>query len=236
MAGMFYLDTLDDQQSAVVLTGDEARHAVAVRRLKLGEEVTVTNGRGLTGFGKVTASSVRPPQLSIVISRYETETRSMYIHLASALPKGDRQRVMLDMATQAGMDCFTPLMCQRAVSKEGKHAAEKWQRICLEAMKQSRRSWAPVVKPATNLKDFLDSVSSTTQIFVASQNGKTIRHFPVDDPGTEVVLLVGPEGGFTDTEMTLIQKAGAIELSLGQAVLRTETAAVLATAMIAMPF
>lgn len=230
---MFYLDGLNTQETSIVLTGDEAKHAVAVRRLKQGEEVSITNGRGLTGFGKVTESKMRPPRLSLSIDRFETEMKKVHIHLAAALPKGDRQRVMLDMATQAGMDCFTPLISQRTVSKEGKHAVEKWQRICLEAMKQSRRSWMPVVQSAASLKDFLDSVSSTAQIFVASISGKTVRQLPSADPGAEVVILVGPEGGFTDSELTLIQKAGAIELSLGQAVLRTETAAVLATAMIA---
>lgn len=230
---MFYLDTLDARETSIELSGDEARHAVTVRRLKQGEEVSVTNGRGLTGFGKVIVSGVRPPRLSLDISRYETETRAMHIHLAASLPKGDRQRVMLDMATQAGMDSFTPLVSQRTVSKEGKHATDKWQRICLEAMKQSRRSWLPVVQSAASLKDFLDSVTGTTQIFVASIHGKTVRQLPSADRGAEVVILVGPEGGFTEAEMTLIQKAGAIELNLGQAILRTETAAVLATAMIA---
>lgn len=231
MAGMFYQQGLSENDASLVLEGDEARHAVSARRLRVGEAVSITNGRGLVGFGEVVEVQSRPARLTLSLQRFEQFPRTGTIHVAAALPKGERQRVMLEMSTQAGMSCFTPLICERSVSKEGANARERWHRICLEAMKQSRRAWLPEIKPAARIKDFLDSLPADSLILLTSADGDGPRKLAGRHAGSNIVVLVGPEGGFSEDEVGLVRRAGALEVSLGDGILRTETAVVVATAM-----
>lgn len=224
MAGVFYMPDLSDSEPEIQLTGDEAHHAVTVRRVRPGEAVAVTNGAGLLCEGEVKEVHSRPPRLAIKKSECHRLPR-IDLHLVAALPKGDRQRHMLDMATQAGMTRFTPLQCERSVSKEGKNTIERWQRIVMEAMKQSRRAWLPEVNPLIHLPQLLASLEGNP-ILLASADGQLPAQIRLPESTTGAVVLVGPEGGFTGPELAIVQQAGALPLRLADAVLRTETAAV----------
>lgn len=224
MAGVFFMPDLSDSDPEILLTGDEAHHAVTVRRVRPGEAVAVTNGAGLLCEGEVREIHVRPPRLAIKKIACRRLPR-IDLHLVAALPKGDRQRHMLDMATQAGMTRFTPLECERSASKEGKNTSERWRRIVMESMKQSRRAWLPEVNPLTRLPELLDSLEGCS-ILLASADGKLPVEIQLPESTVGTVVLVGPEGGFTGPELKIIQQAGAIPVRLADAVLRTETAAV----------
>jgi len=234
MAGVFYKADLDDTTGSVVLDGDEAHHAATVRRVRAGEEISLTNGAGLMCHGKVEAIDNKPAAVTISVASCERQARAVRIHLAAALPKGDRQRTMLDMATQAGMDCFTPLSCERSVSKEGGNASERWRKIVMEAMKQSRRAWLPEIRPSMELAGLVDALPENALLLLASGDGRPAAELAIPANVNEVVILVGPEGGFTDAEVEQILATGAITVRLVDSVLRTETAAVLATGLVAL--
>jgi len=233
MAGVFYKADLDETTGNVVLEGEEAHHAATVRRVRIGEEMSLTNGAGLMCHGKVVAIDNKPPSVTVSVNSCERQPRPARIHLAAALPKGDRQRTMLDMATQVGMDCFTPLSCERSVSKEGGNASERWRKIMLEAMKQSRRAWLPEIRPSMDLPGLIEALPENTLLLLASGDGQPAAELVVPAMVGEVLLLVGPEGGFTAAEREQIARAGAVTVSLVNSVLRTETAAVLATGLVA---
>lgn len=233
MAGVFYKQDLDEDASSVVLEGDEAHHAATVRRVRIGEEISLTDGAGLECHGKVDAVGNKPSTLTISVSSCERQPRPVRIHLVAALPKGDRQRTMLDMATQAGMDSFTPLSCERSVSKESANAGERWRKIVSEAMKQSRRAWLPEIQSTSGLAALLEAVPESTLLLLASGDGSSIAELAIPGNVNEVIVLVGPEGGFTAAEVEQILAAGAVSVRLGDPVLRTETAAVLATGLVA---
>jgi len=233
MAGVFYKADLDETTGSVVLDGEEAHHVATVRRVRSGEEISLTNGAGLMCHAKVDAIDNKPPAVTISVTSCERQPRPVRIHLAAALPKGDRQRTMLDMATQAGMDCFTPLSCERSVSKESGNASERWRKIAMEAMKQSRRAWLPDIRPSMVLADLVGTLPENVLLLLASGDGRPATELAIPANVKEVVILVGPEGGFTDAEVGRIQAAGAIAVSLVESVLRTETAAVLATGLVA---
>ena len=234
MAGVFYFPELGESDTTVNLVGEEARHAVSVRRIRVGEEVSVTNGRGLIATCNVTSIANKPPSLELSIRQVSVVPAPRAIHLAAAMPKGDRQRVLLDMATQVGISEFTPLLCQRSVSKENDKAQERWQRICLEAMKQSRRAWLPRVNPSIELTSFVDLLPKDRVLCCASADGQDVLGMTSIEPetGIAVVVVVGPEGGFTENEIGYLRRAGALEFNLGDGVLRTETAAVVAAAVV----
>lgn len=231
-APWFYSSTLSESVSEVILTDDEARHVVAARRLDVGDAVCITNGQGLVACGVIDSVSNRPPRVSITLSERQLLPPGPRIHLASALPKGDRQKTMLDMATQAGLGTFTPLSCERSVASPGKNAGDRWRRVVIESSKQCRRAWLPEIRSELTLTDFLSTVSSTAEVFVASAEGVAPGTLPYQRGDHECVVLVGPEGGFSDIELLAIQKSGCSEIRLAPNVLRTETAAVLAVAVL----
>lgn len=231
MAGVFYLPALKEGDTRATLEGDEARHAAAVRRIRVGEEITITNGQGLLASCKVTLVETRPPLVEVSVRQVSTLPKPRSIHLAAAMPKGDRQRVLLEMVTQVGVSEFTPLQCERSVSKENANSRERWQRYCLEAMKQSRRAWLPLVHPASGVKELIDSLPAETVLTCASADGSSVRGLGEIKRDQNIVIVVGPEGGFTGEELEAIRQNGALEMNLGDGVLRTETAAVVITAL-----
>jgi 16S rRNA (uracil1498-N3)-methyltransferase len=231
MAGLFYFPELGENDTTVTLSGEEARHAAAVRRIRPGEEISLTNGQGLMVSGKVISVNNKPSSLEISIQQSSEIPRPRLIHLVSAMPKGDRQRVLLEMAVQVGVSEFTPLICERSVGKENEKATERWRRICLEAMKQSRRAWLPRVNPSADLNVFLDSLPADSVLVCASAAGDSVLGMRQIEVDREIAIVVGPEGGFTGDELALLRQKGALEFNLGEGVLRTETAAVVAAAL-----
>lgn len=231
-APWFYSSGLSESATSIVLAEEEARHAMAARRLGTGDAVCITNGRGLVACGVVENIGNRPPQVTVTLHEWQTLSRGPVVHLASALPKGDRQKTMLDMATQAGMGVFTPLRCERSVASSGKNAIERWQRVTIESSKQCRRAWLPELNTETPLEDFLRAVSPKTQIFLASPTGTSPIELSQKIMHEELVILVGPEGGFTGPELDRIRGRSSLEIRLAPTVLRTETAAVLGVGLL----
>jgi 16S rRNA (uracil1498-N3)-methyltransferase len=215
---LFYSEHLADPGATLMLAGDEARHATASRRLQIGETLWLFDGRG--GLVRATLLHItargRALDLRIEERRVEPPPKPA-IHLACALPKGDRQGTLLDMATQLGMTEFTPLACERSVVRPGANSAERWRRICLEACKQSRRTYLPILH-----------ASATPQEMVAhpSATAVPVSRAVEQNASADVTILVGPEGGFTEDEVARTIGAGARQIALGTAILRIETAAV----------
>jgi len=232
MAGVFFVPALKEGDTRATLEADEAKHAAAVRRMRVGEEITITNGHGLLATCEVTLVETRPPRVEASVRQVDKVAKPGPIRLAAAMPKGDRQRVLLEMATQVGASEFTPLLCERSVSKESANSQERWQRYCVEAMKQSRRAWLPRVNPASGLKELIDSLPGETVLVCASTEGIHARALGEIKPDRAIVIVVGPEGGFTGDELETIRKKGALEINLGDGVLRTETAAVVITSLL----
>ena len=229
---LFYAEHLPDTGATFMLTGDEAHHAAASRRLAPGDTLWLFDGRG--GLARATLGQItkRGHELALRIEERCTELPAKpSIHLACALPKGDRQSVLLDMATQLGMTRFTPLVCERGVVKPGAHSPERWRRICLEACKQSRRVYLPDIhEPASPAK----VVVSHRGAWIAHPSGVAAGELLAGTSPEALTLLVGPEGGFTEEEVRQAVDQGARAVSLGPAILRIETAAIGLLAVISL--
>jgi 16S rRNA (uracil1498-N3)-methyltransferase len=227
---LFYSEQLGEPGAVLTLTGDEARHAVASRRLVVGETLWLFDGRGglaRTILLDVTARG-RALDLRIEERRAEPPPKPA-IHLACALPKGDRQGTLLDMATQLGMTEFTPLVCERNVVKPGTNSAERWRRICLEACKQSRRPYLPILHASATPQEIVAREAgraNTVWIAHPSAAAVAVSRAVEKNASADVTILVGPEGGFTEQEVERTTGAGAQPIALGSAILRIETAAV----------
>ena len=226
---------IDDASGDVIeLTGSEAHHAAAVRRVRVGEDVTVTDGRGTWLTGSV--SSVEPKRVAIaVVSRSVVEAPARRILLAQALAKGDRDELAVQAATELDVDGIIPWQATRSVSRwSGPKAAKgqaRWQTIVREAAKQAHRAWIPSVEPVASTAD-LAALSPEAQIVVLDPWADN-RVAELDWSGEQdVVLIVGPEGGIAPEELSAFSDAGAVRARLGRSVLRTSTAGPAALALL----
>lgn len=235
---LFYLGQLADPGAILTLSGEEAHHAAASRRLHPGDTLWLFDGGGGIARAILLRVSARERELELRIEERRTEPPPRpALHLACALPKGDRQNVLLDMATQLGMTQFTPLVCERGVVKPGTNASEKWRRLCLEACKQSRRSHLPVIHPPMAPREIATQAAAAgNTVWIAHPSAQAVSlSSAVKQSATpEVTILVGPEGGFTEAEVAQATGGGAKRLTLGTAILRIETAALALIAAFAL--
>jgi 16S rRNA (uracil1498-N3)-methyltransferase len=219
--------------SVVEVTGDEAHHAVAVRRLREGEQVVLTDGVGTSVTGAVTSTGKRVFTVTVVaVTRDERPEPAFTV--VQALPKGDRGELAVEVLTEVGVDVVVPWAASRSVAVwKGERAAKshaKWQATAREAAKQARRSWLPTVTPLASTAD-LAALVVEADLAVVLHEDATAPVGSLDVPASgRIVVVVGPEGGIAPDELAALTAAGAQSVRLGAEVLRTSTAGVVAVA------
>ncbi|WP_309107381.1 16S rRNA (uracil(1498)-N(3))-methyltransferase [Arthrobacter sp.] len=244
--------TLDGQQpgSHFVLEGPEARHAVTVKRLAVGEPVDIADGSGKRMTGIVTAAA--PAELTVECRTLEVEDPpGIRLVLVQALAKGDRDELAAETATELGIDAVIPWQSERSIVRwKGERAAKahaKWQSVVTAAAKQARRAWIPEVRDAVDTAGLQRTVSAADLAIILHEDAvrplrqvlETWRNSglaPGDGEGngdgaSEVLLIVGPEGGISPREVTKLCDAGAVTALLGHHVLRSSTAGPAATVL-----
>ncbi len=223
---LFYCASIPEPGQRAELDAAESKHLTGSRRLQPQDRIALIDGSGVIAQAVIRAIASRGHEVvAEIVSRDHQPRESPRMHLAAALPKGDRQRTLLDMTTQLGMASFTPLLCDRSIVKPPGTARDRWRRTCLEACKQCRLPYLPQIHDPATPEEFSERMrSKRAELFVGHGLGKPIH--AMDAPGVEVALLIGPEGGFTAEEIGALRSAGVLPLSLGSYVLRVETAAV----------
>lgn len=211
----------------VVLTGPEAHHAAAVRRVRVDEAVTLGDGRGVWLEGVVTAAA--PKQVDVLVTaRAEVSAPTPRIVLAQALAKGDRDELAVQAATELGVDAIVPWQAARSVSRWDAKADKglaRWRTIVREAAKQAHRAWIPEVEGVARLADLVARAADAHVLVLepsADERLTAVASGSVDD--RDIVLVVGPEGGIAPEELAALREAGARLVRLGDTVLRTSTA------------
>jgi len=216
----------------VVLTGAEAHHAATVRRVRVGEEVTLGDGRG--AWLEAVVEAVAPREVTVrVRSREEVPAPTRRIVLVQALAKGDRDELAVQAATELGVDEIVPWQAARSISRWDAAKAAKgvarWQSIVREAAKQAHRAWVPVVRqPVTTAQ----LGSRPGQLLVLEPEATVALSRADLGDADELVLVVGPEGGIAPEELAALADAGATPVRLGETVLRTSTAGPAALAVV----
>ncbi|MFB8190795.1 16S rRNA (uracil(1498)-N(3))-methyltransferase [Microbacterium sp. NPDC055988] len=219
----------------VSLTGAEAKHAAVVRRLRVGEAVTVGDGAGVWLTGA--AEEVSPSRVEVRISdRVEHPAPSPRIILVQALAKGDRDELAVQAACELGVDEIVPWQASRSVSRwEGPKAVkgrERWATIVREAAKQAHRAWVPEVTAPVSTKQLAERAASQRMLLLDPT--ASVRLSEIEADGRDLVLVVGPEGGVAEEELDRLTAAGAERVLLGDTVLRTSTAGPAAIAVLSV--
>ncbi|TYL51797.1 16S rRNA (uracil(1498)-N(3))-methyltransferase [Nocardioides sp. BGMRC 2183] len=217
----------------IEIDGDEAHHAVVVRRLRVGEPVQLCDGAGRVAVGEVVRTAKRSFAVRVtdVVDRSEPMPR---ITVVQALPKGDRGELAVEVLTEIGVARIVPWAAERSIAVwKGERAAKshaKWSATAREAAKQSRRAWHPEVAPLASTTQVADLVRAADVALVLHEDA-TGSLPQVDLPAQgSVLLVVGPEGGLTPEELSVFTGAGAHAVRLGAEVLRTSTAGLAAVA------
>ena len=217
--------------SLVVVSGDEAHHAVAVRRLRVGEPVALTDGAGTLATGVVESTGKRVFAVRVSdVSR--TPRPEPEVVVVQALPKGDRGELAVEVLTEIGVARIVPWAASRSVAVwKGERAVKslaRWRSTAREAGKQARRPWAVEVDELAQTRDLAALLSSADLAVVLHEAASVpIAGLDVAAMG-RIVVVVGPEGGVADDELEAFTDAGAVAVRLGPEVLRTSTAGVAA--------
>lgn len=216
----------------VSVDGEEGHHAVAVRRLTVGEQVMLCDGQGRRGTGAIVETGKR--RMVVRLDDLVDEPRpTPRFTVIQALPKGDRGELAVEMLTEVGVDTVVPWAASRSVAvwrgprAEKSHA--KWQATAREAGKQARRSWFPQVPPLATTADVCARIAAAPVALVLHEDA-TEPMPRVSEATGEVLVVVGPEGGVSPEELAAFTAAGATPVRLGAEVLRTSTAGVVAVA------
>ncbi|MFD6341651.1 16S rRNA (uracil(1498)-N(3))-methyltransferase [Streptomyces sp. NPDC060131] len=220
----------------VTLDGPEGRHAVSVRRLRVGEEIVLTDGAGTGAYGTVVAVEGKD-RLDVAVTGVRTEPEpTPRITVVQALPKGDRGELAVETMTETGVDAIVPWQAARCITQwkgdRGAKALAKWRATAREAGKQSRRLRFPEVTDALSARQVAALLADADFAAVLhEEGGEPLATAPLPAEG-RIVLVVGPEGGVSPQELTAFAEAGARPYRLGRSVLRTSTAGTAATALL----
>lgn len=215
------------QLATVELDGPEAHHLLHVLRTKVGDQIGLFNGQGDEALAEVRRVGKRSAEVAIT-DTWTVPDESRQLTIAVALPKGDRARWLVEKATELGVTRLIPLLTERSVVDPGEGKLEKLEQTMIAACKQSGRSHVMRILSPHSWNDIVAQIS---------QHDLTLIAHPTADDGVSTVLsshnqnamqtlaLVGPEGGFTEQELTAAASAGTKAVRLGPFVLRVETAA-----------
>lgn len=203
---------------------DEAKHAIKVLRLSLEDQVSVTNGFGLMVFAYIIA--INKKQCIAKVYRFEKEynKRNHYLHIAVSPTKNiKRFEWFLEKATEIGIDEITPIIGFHSERREIKYDREN--KVITAAMKQSLKAYHPILNQAISLNEFLQN-SKQEELFIAHLiDDKQLLLKNACQLEKSVCILIGPEGDFSQEEVSMALTAGYKAVSLGNTRLRTETAA-----------
>ena len=229
-----YADLDLREGDAVTLPDTAYQHLVVVLRRVRDDKVTVFNGRG--GEYGVTIESLAKKQVTVRVREYRAVSREsgLPITLAQAVSKGERMDYTIQKAVELGVTAIQPLVTDHVVvrltAERWERKLEHWQSIAIAACEQSGRTMIPRIAPVLDLRDWLNSVpASAIKLVLSPGAAPPVQLKRRDEP---VMLLVGPEGGLSDMEQKLADISGFTALGLGPRILRTETAGMVALAMV----
>lgn len=219
----------------VELTGEEGRHAAAVRRLRVGEVVLVSDGNGTAVRGPIAAADKNGLSITVEEVLHEPERPVRYVAV-QALPKGDRAELAVELLTEAGVDEIVPWQAERAVVRWAPDRVERgltrWRATAREAAKQSRRFRVPAVTTPMTTAELALRIAQTDLTVVLHESAATRLGTFALPPIGEIMFIVGPEGGLTEAELATFTAAGGRTALVADAVLRTSTAGVVALAQL----
>jgi 16S rRNA (uracil1498-N3)-methyltransferase len=224
----FYIENLET--ASVVLDEDTSKHVVQVLRMKRGEQLLVTDGKGKKAVAMIEDDNRK--RCSVNILSHETEPqRSNRTAIAISLVKNSsRFEWFLEKATEIGVSEIIPLLCERTEKEKFRH--DRMKSIVVSAMLQSQQSWMPVLHEPTDFDMVMKENGYGKKFIAHCVPGDKASLHTERDPSSSSLILIGPEGDFTNHEIAFALDKGFLPVTLGSTRLRTETAGMVAAALL----
>lgn len=217
--------------SSIQLDEAATHHVSRVLRAKIGNSLIIFNGEGGEYDGVITHIDKKKVTVQINTFNPREAESSLELYLAQGISRGEKMDYTIQKAVELGVKKIFPLSTERCNVKLDEERREKrllhWCSIIISACEQSGRNHVPEIQLPQSLEKFLEEVTADWKFVLAPQAEKKLTYFPIQK-NSSVVLLIGPEGGLSDNEITLAVQHGFLPLNLGPRILRTETAAVVA--------
>ncbi len=221
---LFYVPNIAHEN---VLTPEESQHCVKVLRLAVGDKILLTDGVGGIYEAQITYTNPKRCEFEVINKQEEVGKRPFRLHVAIAPTKNiDRLEWMIEKCTEIGIDEITPLLCRFSERKVIK--PERLHKVMVSAAKQSLKAYVPKLNELTTFADLIANATEP-QKFIAhcyKDEKKLLQH--ALQPKQDMLILIGPEGDFSEEEVAKALQAGFVPVSLGSSRLRTETAGVVA--------
>ncbi|MBD1420002.1 16S rRNA (uracil(1498)-N(3))-methyltransferase [Sphingobacterium chuzhouense] len=225
---LFYTPTIEPHYREFILSEDESKHAIRVLRLGAGDEIYLIDGVG--GWYTANILDAHPKRTTLSIRHVEQGYKkpTYYLHVAIAPTKNmDRMEWFLEKATEIGIQEITPVISDHSERKDVK--LERLNKVVVSAMKQSLKAYLPKINPTISLRQFFEQIKTeeyTTQTIAHCAEGQKQYLADICSPAGKYLVLIGPEGDFSENEIAQALSLGYLPVSLGNSRLRTETAAV----------
>lgn len=230
-------EQINRNDNTVIITGSDVNHIKNVLRMRIGEELSVSNGQdGCEYRCGIEAFEEHCVRCKLYFIKEEGTELPVEVTLFQALPKGDKMELIIQKAVELGVSRIVPVASKRCVVKldEKKAAAKvsRWQSIAEAAAKQSKRDKIPAVESVTRFADAVETAAGMDVRLIPYELAGDMECTMVRTreilggitPGQKVAVFIGPEGGFEETEVALAQEKGILPITLGRRILRTETA------------
>lgn len=233
----FFVEPNQIQEKRIVITGKDVNHIKNVLRMKPGEEISVSNGTDGKEY-RCGIEEIREEEIICGLRFIKEEGLELpsRIYLFQGLPKADKMELIIQKAVELGVYEIVPVACRRCVvrldEKKAANKVSRWQGIAEAAAKQSRRGMIPKVHHVLGFQEALRYGSAAPVKLIpyelAGEEGETMAKTKAImnslKPGEDVAVFIGPEGGFEEEEVALAIASGAVPITLGRRILRTETA------------
>ncbi|WP_168119312.1 RsmE family RNA methyltransferase [Paenibacillus sp. HB172176] len=246
----YFVEPEQMRDNQVIITGEDANHIVRVMRMKPNEKIIVSDGVSRTALARISESEPASVVAEIVEWLPRNSEPAWSITIAQSLPKGDKMELVIQKGTEIGAMAFLPFQSKRMIVQyDGKKEAkrlERWSKIAKEAAEQAHRHRIPIISQVHSWRELLKAAEGFDLVlFCYEQEGHAAHGRGIGTAVKEwrskqeemgkadekanspkVLLVVGPEGGFAEEEASQAEEAGAICVSLGKRILRTETAGI----------
>ena len=215
----------------LTISGEEFSHMTHVMRMREGDALRVVDGAGNTYDARITSITARSAACMITAHHARLHESPLGLTLGAGMLKNpSRFDYLVEKSAELGVVRIVPLLTERTIPRHAR--TDRWQKLCVAAMKQSGRCILPRVEAPVPFPEFVSASRSASLKLIPHEQSTVPLASCVVAPEGQAVVCVGPEGGFSDAEIALAQEAGFQAVSLGPRRLRTETAALAASALI----
>lgn len=235
----FFVEKQSIYNDIAIIEGEDVKHIYKVLRLKIGEKISINNCEGIEYLGEISEITKEKVEVKLIDKLPLNNESPINIYLFQGLPKSSKMDLIVQKNTELGVKEITPVITERVVVKSelGEFKkVDRWNRIALEACKQSKRSLIPKINTPIVFKELLVQLKFMDLIVVPYENednfGLKNINFGNDKNIKNVAVVIGPEGGFEDFEIDTLKSVGSYIITLGPRILRTETAGFVCLAQI----